>query len=67
MALRSTEECEQMNAVYAKLDELQPTEDQLRELWREACLMATVGDAESCRLASLFVYQLREHIRRRTR
>lgn len=56
-----------MNAVYAALDALQPTADQLRELWREACLRATIGDDAERRHAALFVYQLREHIRRRLR
>ena len=64
--IRSTAECEQMNAVYAALDELRPTTDQLRELWREAVLQATNGTEEDRRAASLFVYQIREHIRRRT-
>lgn len=59
--MRSTAECQQMNAVYAALDALRPTAGQIRELWTEALIPASQGDER----AALFAYQLREHVRRR--
>jgi len=54
-----------MNAVYAALDALQPTADQLRELWREAVHVATVGTEAERAAAALFCHQLRFHVQRR--
>ncbi len=63
--LRSTEECEQMNAIYDMLDRLQPSASQLRVLYQEAALLASSCSDEDYRYFALFVYQLHEHVRRR--
>ena|GEM_PF-6539131 len=62
--VRSTAECQQMNAIYDMLDELQPTADQLKTLWKGAVNHATMHpeDEAACQL---FVNQLVYHVQRR--
>ena len=64
--MRPTSECVQMNAIYDCLEKLNPSPDQIRELYNEALLIATAADdPEERRQAALFCYQLRIHVQNR--
>ena len=60
MKMRSTAECLAMNIVYAALKTVSP--DELRKMFDEAVLRATVDD---CRFAKLFAYQIRIEVQNR--
>lgn len=63
--MRSTHECEQMNAVYRSLDELQPSPDQIRALRSQALQDWSAGDATDKRACELFLHQLWVHVQKR--
>jgi len=64
MKLRPTCECQQMNAVYSILK--QTTTDELKQLFNESVLQATVleanGDDVKARHCRLLAYQIRVHV-----
>jgi hypothetical protein len=63
---RPTAECQQMNAIYDALEALRPNGQQLLDMFAEVRLEAAAGKTEEDRrLASLFLYQLWEHVSRR--
>ena len=57
--LRSTADCEQMNAVYDALKQANPAE--LNALFQESVLQATLGSDS----AALFAYQIRIEVQNR--